>query len=91
MTVPASCPSRCSSCRFSDGVVALSKEAVEWISQLNELAVQLEDFEGEGRSDCHNALESAAAAFARLDHERDLVQAVQTWRRIRMEEEAEQT
>ena len=74
---------------FRDDPNAISKEDIEWIQTLYELAVRLEERTGDTK-DCHNALEAAAAAFAGVDHEPQLYQALVRWRKVRLEQASEE-
>lgn len=73
---------------FRDDPNAASKEDIEWIQTLNDLAVRLEERLGDS-TDCRNALEAAAAAFAGLEHEKQMYDAMVTWRQQRMKERSE--
>ena len=75
---------------YSDDPSARSKDALEWIRQLDGLASRLEDFDGSAKENCRNALEAAFAAFARLDHNEELCSAIGRWREWRKAERAEQ-
>lgn len=70
---------------FADDPNAASKRDIEWICQLYDLAMLLEDMPGDVQ-DCRNALEAAAAAFARLDHDPQLCEAVKRWSEHVLEE-----
>jgi len=73
---------------FRDDPNAASKEDIEWILTLYELACGLADRLGDS-SDCHNALEAAAAAFAGLEHEPQMYDALVTWHQQRSKERQE--
>jgi hypothetical protein len=74
---------------YRDDPNAASKEDLEWIQTLNSLAYQLEERLGDS-TDCRNALEAAAAAFASLEHENEMYQALITWRQQRTKERLEE-
>ena len=74
---------------YSDDPSAVSIDALTWVRTLNELAAQLEDFQGTSKKDCQTALEATFGAFARLNHSDELCSAVRRWREWRLEEEAE--
>ena len=76
---------------YSDDPSATSKDALEWIRALDELAERLEEFEGAALEGCHNALEAAFVAFARLDHSDELCSAIRRWREWRLAEKVEQS
>ena len=73
---------------YRDDPNAASKEDIEWIFTLNELSARLEERLGDS-TDCRNALEAAAAAFAGLKHEQQMYDAMVTWRKQRMKERYE--
>lgn len=73
---------------YRDDRNAASKEDIEWVQLLNELSNRLEERLGES-SDCRNALEAAAAAFAGLNHEKQMYDAMVTWRQQRAKERDE--
>ncbi|MCA9197256.1 MAG: hypothetical protein KDA87_06945 [Planctomycetales bacterium] len=66
--------------RFRDDPSAPSKETLEWIRTLHELTVQLDAFQGPGKSSCQAALETVFREFARLDHHQEITNALQIWR-----------
>jgi hypothetical protein len=74
---------------FSDDPSALSKEAVAWVRELDELAIQLDDYEGAAKENCQNAIEAAFEGFAQLDHSEELCNAVRRWRQWRLAEMAD--
>lgn len=74
---------------YRDDPNAASKEDIEWVQTLNELSARLEDRLGDS-TDCRNALEAAAAAFAGLKHERQMYDAMVTWHQQRMKERDEE-
>jgi|GEM_PF-5524614 len=74
---------------FRDNPNAACKEDIEWVQTLNELSARLEERLGDS-SDCRNALEAAAAAFAGLQHEKQMYNAMVTWRQQRMKERDEE-
>jgi hypothetical protein len=76
---------------YRDDPSAPSKEALEWIRQLDEVASGLDEFDGVAKENCRNALESAFVAFARLDHKEELCSAIRKWREWRLAEKAEQS
>ena len=68
-----------------------SKDAIQWVVQMNELAAQIEnDYSGLGKARCLEAIEDAFVAFSRLDLPDELCQAVRTWRAERLREELTQ-
>lgn len=73
---------------YLDDPSAPSKEALNWVLQLDELAAGLDEFEGAAKEQCNGALETAFAAFARLDHNQELCNAVRRWRQWRLQEKA---
>ena len=73
---------------FRDDPNAPSKDDIQWVLDLYDLACRLEDRLGNS-TDCRNALEAAAAAFAGLDHEPALLEAMVAWRNARAQEEQE--
>ena len=73
---------------FRDDPNAQSKDDIDWIQMLYELAARLEERQGDS-NDCRNALEAAAAAFAGLRHEQQMYEAIQRWRQQRLAEQAE--
>lgn len=73
---------------YRDDPNAASKDDIEWILTLNELSTSLEARLGDA-TDCRNALEAAAAAFAGLEHEKQMYEAIVTWHQHRMQERAE--
>ncbi len=76
---------------FRDDPSAPSKEALDWIRSLYDLTVTLEAFEGPGKDSCQHALETAFVAFARLDHPKELCEAVELWRKWRRGDEESQS
>ena len=75
---------------YRDDPNAASKEDIDWIQTLYDLACRLEDRLGDS-TDCRNALEAAAAAFAGLDHETQMSDALLRWRKQRIEEAQDET
>lgn len=73
---------------FRDDPNAASKEDIEWIQMLYELAYRLEDRLGDS-NDCRNALEAAAAAFAGLEHEPQMYDALVAWRHRKLQDRDE--
>ena len=72
---------------FGDDPNPLSRAAIDWIRRLDELQCELKDFgDTEAVQACRHAAEATAAAFARIDHEPELCQAVRRWHRYRQEE-----
>jgi hypothetical protein len=74
---------------FADDPNRPSKLDIEWICQLNDLAMLLNDMPGDVQN-VRNSLEAAASAFARLDHEPQLCEAIKRWREFRKEEETQE-
>jgi hypothetical protein len=74
---------------YSDDPSGPSKDALNWVRSLEELAVQIDDFEGDSKEDCKAALEAAFVAFSRLNHSDELCRAMRRWREWRLAEEAE--
>ena len=68
---------------YRDDPSAASKEALEWVRSLYELDVALDDFQEPGVTECHDAIESVFVAFARLNHKRELCEAVSQWKTSR--------
>ena len=73
---------------FRDDPNAASKEDIEWIQTLIDLATVLEERQCDTQ-DCRNAMEAAAAAFAGIAHEKQLCDAVRRWREQRLAERNE--
>ena len=73
---------------YADDPSASSKDALEWVRELDEVVARLDDFYGPGKESCVNALEAAFVAFARLDHTDELCNAVRRWREWRIAEKS---
>ena len=71
---------------YRDDPNRASKEDLDWIQSLYELAVQLEERSGDSQV-CRQSLEQAAAAFAGLDHEPQMYAALVKWRQQRAKEQ----
>ena len=74
---------------FRDDPNSASKEDIEWIQALYDLAVQLKEREGDTRN-CRNALEAAAAAFAGMPHEPQLYEGIVRWHKQRLKEQQDE-
>jgi hypothetical protein len=74
---------------YADDPSSSSKDALAWVRALDDLVLQLDQFDGIAKENCRNALESAFVAFARLNHTRELCDAIQRWRKWRLAETAE--
>ena len=79
-------------CRnFRDDPNCQSKAALDWIRDLYDVSVALQEFpEGPFKDQCGNALESAFEAFAQIDHTEELCAAVNQWKAARMAEASDQ-
>lgn len=73
---------------YRDDPSAPSKDALQWVRQLDELVAGLDEFDGPGKESCQNALEAAFVAFARLNHKEELCDAIRRWRQWRLEEKS---
>lgn len=73
---------------YRDDPNAASKDDIDWVQTLHELATRLEDRQGNS-DDCRNALEAAAASFAGLEHEQQMYDALVRWHQQRQRERAE--
>ena len=76
-------------CRyFRDDPDVASREELDWIRSLDELAVALEGFQpGLARENCQNALEAVFVAFARMEHPESLCNAIRQWQAFRNAEQ----
>ncbi len=73
---------------FHDDPSRVSKDAIQWILDLNDLCIRLEnDYKGPGKERCVAALESAFVAFSQLDLPDELSVAIRNWRAYRLQEE----
>ena len=72
---------------FHDDPSRVSKDAIQWILDLNDLCIRLEnDYQGPGKERCLAGLESAFVAFSQLDLPDELRSAIGKWRAHRLEE-----
>jgi hypothetical protein len=74
---------------FGDDPSASSRDALAWVRSMDELAGQLDDYEGAAREDCKDAIEAAFVDFAQLEHSEELCNAVRQWRQWRLDENAD--
>jgi hypothetical protein len=72
---------------YADDPSASSKRALAWVRELDEIVVQLDEFDGASKESCENALDAAFVAFARLNHSDELCNAIRRWREWRLAEE----
>lgn len=73
---------------YADDPSASSKRALAWVRELDEILVQLDEFDGAAKESCVNALDAAFVAFARLNHTEELCSAIRRWREWRLAEES---
>jgi hypothetical protein len=74
---------------FGDDPSAQSREALAWVRSMDELARQLDDYEGDAKENCKDALDAAFVSFAKLEHGEELCNAARLWRQWRLDERAD--
>ena len=71
---------------FADDPSHPAKAAIEWVQLMGDLRSALDEFQGGAKADCLAALDKACDAFAKLDHAAELIHAIETWTKYRLEE-----
>ena len=72
---------------YGDDPGRASKDAIDWVEQMESCRLALESFKGTSFEDCSQAIEAAFEAFTSLDHAEELVGAVNLWHEWRTGEE----
>ena len=63
-----------------------AKAAIAWISEMEDLRAELDEFEGAATDQCRAALDAACDAFARIEHTAQLSHGIETWIESRLSE-----
>jgi len=72
---------------FRDDPSHPAKVALDWVRDLYELDVTINDFQGQDQvAECHRAMEQLFVAFTQLQHPTELEQAFARWREVRANE-----